>query len=662
MTTFFWTKYPFVRVGFTFMLGIFLAYLQIKLPEYLISTQHVAYLHIAVCLISLIALLLFVVNSKIKLVMILFVFCCLGYIRFVLEDPRQNKGHIYHYKGQHIEQIQGLIITEPTIKLHQTNFVLSIHYLLQNKKWIKHEGHINVYTKDRQNYCIGQTLAITGKITPIKQAHTPFDFDYAQHMAYQKIYQSVYTSENPIILKTHTPHLLINIKRQATTYRKQIEAIIKKHIVDTKHQGVLIGLVTGTRSNLSAEDKKLFTDSGTIHILAISGMHIVLIYQVLMYLFLRLKSKDQNVYINLFVFCLIWFYIFMTGLQASTVRAGIMISIVLLGKITHKHPQHINSLFATAFIMLLYNPYYIADIGFCLSFLAIIGILLVSEISYTQTGISLYLLKSSAISTAAQVATLPYTIFLFQQFPVYFLLANMILVPLSTCMLFGTIGLLCTHSIPYLSDLVITLLNILCQLLFKTLYMIQELPLHLINHLTLTSVEVLLLYLVLTFTLIAIYTKKKYWLWALSVTCILLSTSIQSRVIIAYHTNSLLICGTGKKRTYCIVHRTEAYIFKEDLRQPNLFATEQFLSDNMVKKVTNISLPTSPNFYIQQGPKTLFICRQEDIQKTDRIKKTSCCIIDYKNKYSYITHRKNSQHHTIYSDGKKTMHVKELSL
>jgi competence protein ComEC len=662
MTTFFWTKYPFVRVGFALLLGIFLAYLQIDLPDYTLLPQAMYILHLSIILVGASIWYTYLCAPKRRGVWIMILFCCLGYIRFLLEDPRTGIGHLNQSPPEPIEHLQGRIITEAEVKRNKTSFVVSIDYRLNNGRWLKSNGRIKVYTKDRETYDLGQTLYLTGALARIKPPDTAFDFDYAQYMAYQKIYHALYTNRKPIILNTETDDVMLLIKRKAIDYRNQMESIIKKNIADQKHQGLLIGLLTGTRSNLSAEDKALFTESGTIHILAISGMHIVLIYQVLLYLFLRLNIKDQNVYLNLFIFGLIWFYIFITGLQASTVRAGIMISIVLFGKMTHKSHQPVNSLFATAFIMLVYNPYYIADLGFCLSFLAIIGILLVSEITFTQSGISLYLLKSTAISTAAQLTTLPYTLFLFQQAPVYFLLANIILVPLSTCLLLGGIALLCVHGIPYLSDFLIAALNGLCQGLFKTLNAINSLPFHLLDHLSLTALEVLLCYMLFTVILVAIYSRKKNWLWASSFICLVLTISVQTRIIRAYHTKAMLLCGVNEQREYCIIHHTNAYLFQKDTSLPAHFATEKFLSEHMVKTVTKIPLPSDPHMYITNGHKTLFLCEEKPLQTLRRGQKTNCCIIDYKNKYSYITLDKADPRDSICSDGKKTMYIKELSL
>jgi|GEM_PF-3671895 len=665
MTTFFWTKYPFVRVGIAFILGIFIAYYLVDLPEFKLSSTQTTSLHLAILLLCIGSLFIFYTHRQLKLLLMLLVFFAMGFFRFILEDPRYSLFHIDHEVVKQIDGIQGSIVSEPQFKNDKTNFTLSLDFIHQHQYWKKTQGLIKVYVKGKQHYLLGQGLLLKGKLNPIASAETTFDFNYAQYLAFQKIHYTIYP-HRAYLFKSKRNDLFLLIKRQAIFCRDYIESIIHKSFINPQHQNLLIGLLTGSRTNLSQEDKALFTNSGTIHLLAISGMHIVLLYQVVLFLFIHCRIPSKNSIANLFILSLIWFYIFITGLQASTVRAGIMVSIVLIGKILHKNPQHMNSLFATAFIMLLYNPFYIADIGFCLSFLAIVGIILVSSLEIEQTGFKKYLLNATAISTGAQITTLPYAVFLFQQFPVYFLIANLILVPLTTIMMIGALAFVCCHQIPYLSIVFVPVLTWMCDFLFYILHLLNQLPFHLLTHLYITTWDVLLMYLLFTCIIVALATKKKKSLWAIYCLVCLLSFSMHAKINSAYHRHSMLISGSKESRQYVIVYNTSAYILKKNAETKNTFATEKMLSQHLVKKETVIPLPQQDNFQIKTPLNTMWIDRKEVHLSSSHPKKTRLCIIDYKNKSSYITPEDKNLISTnpsfVYANGKQTVYIKNLSL
>ncbi len=667
MTTFFWTKYPFVRVGLAFVMGIFLAYLLLPLPDFMLTKIQIHMLYLSIIGLCIVSLFLFFKKKFTKSVFLLFVFFCIGLIRFTVEDPRYNSDHIYHHDENTIQAVQGQITTEPQLKNDKLNFTLSVDYIYKNKHWTKTQGLLKIYKKGNAKYSLGETLIINGKLNKIEPIETAYDFNYGQYLAYQKIHITMYASDIKQSLNRAHPNLLFYIKNKTILSRNYIESIIKKHIVEKQHQAILIGLLTGTRSSISKEDKALFTNNGTIHILAISGMHIVLLYQVVLFFISFCKIKKGNIVVNLFLLGFIWFYISICGLQASTVRAGIMISVLLIGLLLRKKPQHINSLFATAFIMLLYNPYYISDIGFCLSFLAIIGILLVSEIDFPEHVFKKYILQASAISIGTQLTTLPYAVFLFQQFPVYFLLANLIVVPLSTVMLIGSLALVMCNQIPYLSHILSYSLSHMCDFLFYTLHVLNQLPLHLLTRLYLNQVEVFILYLLLLSITMSFFTKRKQWLWTTCSLCILLSFSFHFKIIEAYNSHTMLISGMNKNRQYTIVHKTIAYELKNPTAPKNTYATEKFLNQHLVQKTVEIPLPQQANFYIRLGHHDIIlICRKPDNSSNCNAKKTSLCIIDYKNKNSYITptdeHYNAPKNRYIFSNGKANKHIKELEL
>jgi competence protein ComEC len=370
-------------------------------------------------------------------------------------------------------------------------------------------------------------------------------------------------------------------------------------------------------------------------------MHVVLIYQCLAFMASLFRLRQHGIVFNLTILLLIWFYIFITGLQASASRAAIMITLVLLSKIVQRDNQNTNSLFATAFLMLLYNPYYLADAGFILSFLAVAGILISSSLVIQESNnkIVAYFFNASLISMAAQTATFPYSVHLFHQFPVYFLLANLIVVPLTTLLLFLAIVLLLAYDVPYLNELLVLLIERFTDGLFYILQCISYLPYPTISHISLSTVELLFLYAALLMAILLFIQRQVKWLWGITLSLTLLSCSLQYRMIKGFQQPAILVSGKKDHRQYLFSCGHEAWVlqYKKDTalqRAADLFMTEHF-----VKDYQTITIQPQCSFILQQGTKSygVLLKKSVKIQPTDDFfENCDTLLLDYTIKYSYL--------------------------
>src|SRR5690606_29990590 len=151
-------------------------------------------------------------------------------------------------------------------------------------------------------------------------------------------------------------------------------------------------------------------------------------------------------------------YAFITGLSPSVLRAVVMFSLVTVARTISRRPSIYNTLGIAAFFLLLYEPYYLLDVGFQLSFLAVLGIVYLQPLLYKTVTFDNWLLDKVwalfTISVAAQLITFPLCLLYFHQFPVYFWLANLVVVPLSALALYTGVAALAFSWIPFLSELV----------------------------------------------------------------------------------------------------------------------------------------------------------------------------------------------------------------
>jgi competence protein ComEC len=240
-------------------------------------------------------------------------------------------------------------------------------------------------------------------------------------------------------------------------------------------------LLIGYTQDLDKDLVQAYSNTGVVHIIAISGMHLGLIYVMLVWIFSRLPYLRKSSAIKIFfVLSCLWLFALLTGGSASILRSAVMFSCIVIGENFSKRTSIYNSLAASAFILLCCNPFYLWDVGFQLSYLAILGIVILQKPIY-----DLFFIKKkwldriwqlSAVSLAAQTFTFPICLYYFHQFPTIFLFTNLITVPLSTVILFVEIFLVALGWIPIVSTLIGKLTWALVWLMNKIILFFNGLP------------------------------------------------------------------------------------------------------------------------------------------------------------------------------------------
>jgi competence protein ComEC len=269
-------------------------------------------------------------------------------------------------------------------------------------------------------------------------------------------------------------------------------------------KAVASALVLGVRSDFSTELKNAYADTGATHVLSVSGLHVGLVAGLLGWILRRIKKKKTDKFSPKEIAILIlfiWFYVLLTGASASVLRSGLMFSFVLLAGLVRRKMSIYNSLAASAFFLLCLDPKYLFDIGFQLSYLALFGIVFfhpyIYKLFYFKNKAANWAWNLTAVAIAAQVATLPVGLYYFHQFPSYFWLSGLAVIPLSTFALYSGIVLLIVDWIPYLGDLVALLCYFSLALMNACIFAIQRLPLSVIDGFWLGIGEMLLFYLII---------------------------------------------------------------------------------------------------------------------------------------------------------------------
>ncbi|MDX1943283.1 MAG: ComEC/Rec2 family competence protein [Saprospiraceae bacterium] len=398
----------------------------------------------------------------------------------------------------------------------------------------------------------GDQVSLVASITEIEPPKNPKAFDFSRYMHFKNVHYQAFVKPGNWQLsekgKGWHPFLL------ADRLQKRFIRILHKNIPEENEFAVASALILGYRDEISEEINTAYRNTGATHVLAVSGMHVGFIYIGISFLLSLIKSnrrswKIAKIFIELFS---IWAFSFITGGAASILRAATMFSFIIIGKAIQRNANIYNTLAASAFFLLCINPYYIMDVGFQLSYLALIGIIYfepkIYRCWYIKYKVGDYLWKLVAVSLAAQLVTLPISLYYFHQFPWYFWLSGLVVVPISVIVLGAGFLLFFIDFIPILGWLVGKAIWIMVWLINNGIFLIEKIPGATTTGIWINFLSVLLLYFIIMAIVISIETRQFRWVLA-ALSCLLLLSC--SYVITQWnvHQQSLLTIYYVSKHT-----------------------------------------------------------------------------------------------------------------
>ena len=226
------------------------------------------------------------------------------------------------------------------------------------------------------------------------------------------------------------------------SWRRKLLRIIKQYIPGKEENSLLEALMIGYTEDLDRELVQSYSNTGVVHIIAISGLHLTLIYQILQLLLQKINVQKSGKWAKLIILLgSLWTFSFLSGASPSVIRSAVMFSILLVARTLSRESIVYNTLASSAFILLCFDPYWLWDIGFQLSYTAVLSLVIfikpVRAMLILQNKWLSVLWNSASVSLAAQSLTTPICIYYFHRFPNYFLFCNLLAVPLSSIILVG---------------------------------------------------------------------------------------------------------------------------------------------------------------------------------------------------------------------------------
>lgn len=404
------------------------------------------------------------------------------------------------------------------------------------------------FARDSQSQTLkyGDRIIFKKPLQQIQNSGNPGNFNYNQYLAFQQIYHQVYLKKSEWIL---LPGNRVNsFKSLLFRTRDYVVNTLNKYIDGTDESALAKALLIGYRVDLDKDLVQAYSNAGVVHLIAISGLHLALIYGLLYWISMRIPilKKARIPRIIFILFCL-WFFAFLTGAPPSVMRAAVMFSFISLGTIFQKTSSIYNSLCASAFLLLCIDPYLLWNVGFQLSYLAVLGIVILSKPIYGwlyfKNKIPDYIWKMASVSIAAQVFTIPICFYYFHQLPFLFLVANIIAIPLATVALWGCIALIALSPLDFITVYLGKVLTAILWLMNHSVLLINKVPFALWENVSLSVFDTILLYIIFISFIIWLL-KKNMAAFRFALACSLLFSgifsynkyqSLQQKKIIVYN-------------------------------------------------------------------------------------------------------------------------------
>ena len=509
----------------------------------------------------------------------------------------------------------------------------------------------------------GDLVFLKNKFQDIKSSLNPHQFNYKHYLKKQGINQQVYITHQEILLLDESK---VSLLRFIDAFRVKIQKSLRRYHFTDDELAVMNALLLGQRQEISKQLSDNYSKAGAIHILAVSGLHVGIILLILSFLLKPLERVNKGKLIKLvLVILFLWFFAVLAGMSASVTRAVTMFSAIALGNFFNKRNAVEYSLIFSMFIILLWKPLFLFDVGFQLSYTAVFGIIWVKPVLYQLWKSNFFIVDKGwqliTVSVAAQLGVLPISLFYFHQFPGLFFISNLIIIPfLGVILGLGIVVLV----LSYMSILPLFLEGFygdVISMLNKVVAFVARQEKFLFSEISFSVIKMIFFYLfiILGFQLFLKFNTKRCFLFLgsiLAFQCVFIIekyTIAQKSELIVFHKSKNTIIGKRKGSSFEVYHSMDSLLISSQKLLINYKVGENISSQNYLKlsnlmyykkKVVliidkdglyNIKELNSPIVVLRQSPKI-------NLQRLAEKLKPAIIIADGSNYKSYIENWKTT--------------------
>ncbi len=456
---------------------------------------------------------------------------------------------------------------DPTAKEKVYKSEAKLIQIMDGDEWVYQNTKFMVYfsKNDLERPFYGSRHLIQVNPHEVKKATNPNQFNYQRYLFHRGIYHQLFLRKKNIL--TSQNGFGNPIVRAASGLRLSILQKLKKNKdLEQDEFAVISALVLGQKEELTTPITQAFSSAGAMHILAVSGLHVGIVYMLLATLLKPLEKIKQGAFIKvLILFFGIWFYALLTGFSPSVIRASTMFSFVALAQVIERRTNIYNTLFVSAFAILIWKPFMIMEVGMQLSYLAVLGIVSIqpalSSLFYSRWWIIQKAWEITCVSIAAQLATFPLGILYFHQFPNYFLLSNLIVIPAATLILIVGVLAIISLPIPLINGIIVYILKWIVFGLNNVVMHIKSLPFAISGGLHINTIQTWILFaLIASVAAYAILFRLKSIQNSLNWLLVLIISFTLSNALYS-HQKEFVIYDVGRGSAWQFTSGNESYFY-----------------------------------------------------------------------------------------------------
>jgi competence protein ComEC len=385
------------------------------------------------------------------------------------------------------------------------------------ERWFHQNMKVLLYISADSGSCLpqpGSELILRSELKKIPSPAIPEEFNYHKYLATRHIYRQSFITLTP--RRSGGDPVGVSPRIWACIMRNRLLHSFRNMGLEPCYFGLVSALTLGYKEDVDVATRHAFTQAGVMHIMALSGFNVGIIALVLGFILGIFDKNPTGKFVKtLIIILFLWLFALITGLSPSVTRATVMVSFVLTGRLFHRHVNTYNILFVSAFLLLTFSPGMLSDVSFQLSFAAVAGILVYQPLMNNLVAFRRSFFKKIwqlfTLSCAAQLATFPLTIFYFHQFPVYFWLTNIYVVPLVSVIICIAGAYLAVAWITPVALMVSKVLAVLLKVLLLSVNVVEKLPYSMISGIYISGTQSALLILVIFLLALIILFKKTGW-------------------------------------------------------------------------------------------------------------------------------------------------------
>jgi len=582
-----WSSFPFIRLSIALSAGIAISQLVTvdKIPSLWIGI---------VCFLLVVIAFLTSRWSIVRGSVILLLFSILGFLLGGLNEEERISNHYSHFENP--DGFVGVIVSDHSDRTNHRRYELELFEIINDDSSAQVQGKIYLYVERADSKLIqyGDVVTVSKGYFDIAAPKNPEEFDYKTYLKRQNIYAHAFVSWDEV---QQVDHQRLNpILGWAYQVRTESQKIIDDVIRSPRERAIISALILGIKDHLDNELKTAYSSAGAIHVLAVSGLHVGIIFLLLKILFKPWKERRYGRFVFMVVATsVIWMYALITGFSPSVMRAATMFSVIIISEAFHKKANVYNSLGIAAFILIVMDPFVIYAVGFQLSFIAVFGILMIYPLLYHKwhihNKVGDYIWSILCVSIAAQIATFPLTLYYFHQFPTYFLVSNLVVIPAATVMLYGgLLVLLLGATVPVAAEVLAFIYELIVYAVNEIVLSLKVLPYPLFDWIYFDLIDVVLIYVILL-SCYQLVTYYSYHLLKISVFSLMLfSLWLVWKDWNQDHIRMTLLYEIDDIAAIDIIQGAEAVLlvdtFPESLREETYYQVDPFRLANGLSKTS----------------------------------------------------------------------------